>query len=115
MTVMVDELVAWPQKATSGGRWFGSGKQSCHLTTDGPLDELHAFAARIGMKREWFQDHRLMPHYDLTPTRRERALAAGASFVPAREQARRRRAARERALLAEYLPDPLEAAQDATS
>jgi Protein of unknown function (DUF4031) len=94
--IMVDQLIAWPQRAKPGAtRWFGDGKESCHLTTDGPLDELHEFAARIGMKRSWFQEHRLMPHYDLTPQRRARALAAGAVFVSAREQAIARRAKRK--------------------
>lgn len=92
--IMVDALVAWPQKATSGSRWFGEGKRSCHLTTDGPIEALHDFAARIGMKRSWFQDHPRMPHYDLTPKRREAALRAGAVFVPAMDQARARRAKR---------------------
>jgi hypothetical protein len=36
-----------------------------------------------------------VPHYDLTPGKREAAIRAGAVFVPAREQARRRIAARE--------------------
>lgn len=60
------------------------------------VDELHAFAKRIGLRREWFQLHALAPHYDLTPQRRERALALGAVFVPARQQARERIARRKR-------------------
>lgn len=54
------------------------------------LDELHAFAARIGMKRAWFQPHPRHPHYDLTESRRKMAIEKGAVFVPAMEQARRR-------------------------
>lgn len=80
MTVYVDELTLWSSKI----RCFAKG--SCHLTAD-TLDELHDFARKIGMKRVWFQDVRV-PHYDLTPGRREAALAAGAVFVPAKEQAR---------------------------
>jgi len=49
-------------------RW----KQSCHMFAD-TLEELHEFAQKIGMKREWFQDKRL-PHYDLTITRRKLAV-----------------------------------------
>lgn len=86
MTVWVDELARYPTSIAC----FKSG--SCHLTAD-TLDELHAFAKRIGMRREWFQDKRV-PHYDLTPAKRAAALAAGAAFVPAKEQARRRIAAR---------------------
>jgi Protein of unknown function (DUF4031) len=95
--IMVDELRSYPQMATSAQarRHFGNGRASCHLTTDGELDELHAFAARIGLLRAWFQEHPVASHYDLTPSRRARALAAGAVFVPMREQLLARRAKRE--------------------
>lgn len=83
--IMVDELQRWPTAL----RIFRDG--ACHLTTDGPIEELHAFAVKIGMRREWFQDHPIAPHYDLTPGRRARALLLGAVEVKAREQARRRR------------------------
>lgn len=78
MTIYVDELVAYQQQATSGGRYFGGGKQSCHMATDGDLEELHRLAERIGLKRAWFQAHRSVPHYDLTPNKRMAALRAGA-------------------------------------
>lgn len=87
MTVFVDELMKWrPTKI----RCFRSG--SCHLTDT--LEELHAFAARLGLKRAWFQDHRIAPHYDLTASKRERALELGAVFVAGKAQARARLAAR---------------------
>lgn len=82
---MVDEVRVWG----FGPKVFARG--SCHLTTDGDLEELHAFAESLGMRREWFQEHRLAPHYDLTPHHRELALARGATFVTARAQARARR------------------------
>lgn len=93
MTVMVDELQAWPARARTAQarRHFGEGKLSCHLTCDGPIEELHALASAIGLRRAWFQDHPIAPHYDLTPARREAALSFGAIFVSRREQARRRR------------------------
>jgi hypothetical protein len=84
--MMVDELRVYPTRI----RCFQKG--SCHLTTDGAISELHAFAARLGMRREWFQEHPYAPHYDLTPERRARALVLGAVLVPAREQAAQRRA-----------------------
>ncbi|KPL02551.1 MAG: hypothetical protein AMK75_02645 [Planctomycetes bacterium SM23_65] len=79
--IMVDEL-----RRYRSGSW-------CHLTTDGDIEELHVFAQRIGLKREWFQNVRV-PHYDLRPSLRRKALAAGARFVSAREQARARVAQR---------------------
>lgn len=51
----------------------------------GNLDALHAFALRIGLKRIWFQDHRRMPHYDLTATRRAFAVWLGAKELSRRE------------------------------
>jgi hypothetical protein len=88
MTIMVDELRQFPTKI----RAFRAG--SCHLTTDGPIEELHAFAAKVGLRREWFQLHKLAPHYDLDAAGRARALDLGAVHVPAKVQARRRRAER---------------------
>ena len=95
MTIMVDELQRWPTR----NRCFRAG--SCHLTVDGPLDELHEFARRLGLRKAWFQNHPLAPHYDLTITKREQALSLGAVFVPGREQARKRMAARAAALTTE--------------
>lgn len=86
MTVYVDELQRYPTKI----RCFVAG--SCHLMAD-TVDELHELAQRIGLRREWFQPLS-SPHYDLTASKREKALAAGAVFVPAREQARKRVAMR---------------------
>lgn len=91
MTIMVDELKRWPLAKPP------FHKVSCHLTTDGPIDELHDFALSIGLKRIWFQNHVIAPHYDLTASRRLAAIAAGAVFVPARTQAAKRRNARKAA------------------
>jgi len=65
---------------------------SCHLYGDS-LEELHAFAGRIQLRRSWFQNHARLPHYDLTAARRERAVRAGAVEVTSREMVERMRAA----------------------
>ncbi len=83
--IMVDELIKWPTKI----RCFQGG--SCHLSTDGDLGELHAFAKKIGLRRDWFQEHKRMPHYDLTPAKRAKAIEAGAVEVSARQQILARR------------------------
>jgi hypothetical protein len=70
MAVYVDWLINY------GWKLRGYKTPSCHLTADS-LDELHAFALQIGMKREWFQLGSL-PHYDLTPQRRKAAVDFGA-------------------------------------
>jgi hypothetical protein len=76
MAIYVDPLMSW------GWRLRGRVVQSCHLFTDDPdLIELHRFAAMIGMRREWFQNARSAPHYDLTPRRREHAVRLGAVEV----------------------------------
>ena len=51
-------------------------KPSCHMYAD-TLDELHAAAAYIGLKRSWFQNAQTLPHYDLTPSKRKLAVKAG--------------------------------------
>ncbi len=76
MTVYVDPL------GDFGWVLRGRPTQSCHLFTDTlELDELHRVAAAAGMKRSWFQDSKSAPHYDLTPSRRAAAIAAGAVEV----------------------------------
>ena len=76
MTVMVDESLRYPGK----GWW-------CHMTTDGPIEELHEFACHMGLNRRYFHNHPRHPHYDLTRPKRKLASAAGAVFVPAVDQA----------------------------
>ena len=60
---------------TPGWPW----SKSCHLWADSE-EELHALAARIGLRREWAQRSRTgVVHYDLTPKKRAQAIRAGAS------------------------------------
>ena len=42
------------------------------------VEELHAFARKIGLRREWFQNKPRLPHYDLNKSRREAAVRLGA-------------------------------------
>ena len=87
---MVDKLVVYPNA------WGPFLKGSCHLTTDGPVEELHTFAQeKLHMPRRFFQDHPLAAHYDLTLRKREVALKAGAVFVSGREQAKAKIARRK--------------------
>lgn len=62
----------------------GHTVMSCHLICDGDLKELHAFAASIGMKRQWFQTGSI-PHYDLTGPKRQAAVSAGAIELDRRQ------------------------------
>ena len=79
MTIYVDTIRQYPS-----GLW-------CHMATDGPIEELQHFAERIGLSRSRLQYHRLVPHYDLRPLRRERALTLGALEVSSKELLRRTR------------------------
>lgn len=84
MTAYVDELVDHPTGAIqpTARRW---GHTWCHLFAD-TVEELHEFAARIGMKRAWFQGHHnALPHYDLIPSRRKAAVRAGAQEARLRD------------------------------
>jgi hypothetical protein len=49
------------------------------------LDELHAMAEKIGMKRDWFQDNKDHPHYDLSKTKRALAVQHGALEIDSRQ------------------------------
>lgn len=51
-------------------------RHCCHLVAD-TIDELHSFAACIGLKRDWFQN-KTIPHYDLTRNKRKLAVKYGA-------------------------------------
>jgi hypothetical protein len=59
--------------------WHWQGLKWCHLLAD-DTDELHRFAARLGIKRTSFQSPPkvLTPHYDLTGYERVQAVAMGA-------------------------------------
>ena len=84
MTIYVDNLKSYPQKAKSGSYYFGSGKESAHMATDGKPAELHAFAKSIGLERRWFQSGNI-PHYDLTRNKFLLAILTGATQVTSRE------------------------------
>lgn len=75
------------------GKWTGGG----HLQAD-DLETLHAFAARIGLRRSWFQDRPRRPemsHYDVMRRKRDRAIFLGAIPETVNEGTQRRRAARK--------------------
>ncbi len=61
-----------------------------HMIAD-TEEELHAFAASIGLRREWYQTKRKgREHYDLTtPTMRKKAERLGAVKIDPRELLRR--------------------------
>lgn len=87
--IVVDNARIPARVARISGRWS-------HLTAD-TRDELYAFAEKLGLKREWFQEK--TPgywHFDVTDSKRAEAIALGAVAVDVREMglfisARRRR------------------------
>ena len=69
MAVYVDDAVTlW-----RGQRW-------AHLMAD-TLDELHAFAVRLGLPRRAFQNKTSGAHYDVPAPMREQAIALGAVAI----------------------------------
>lgn len=73
MSVYVDGLLVFG--GDDAPRCFRN-KPSCHMYAD-TLDELHAMALRVGLKRSWFQNSPTLPHYDLTEGRRAVAIKLG--------------------------------------
>lgn len=57
---------------------FGRMKM-CHMLAD-TVEELHAMADRIGLKRAWFQP-KSSPHYDVSQEKRKLAIECGAIEV----------------------------------
>ena len=57
------------------------GRLWCHLTSDTSFEELHAFAARVGIPERGFDGD----HYDVPAERRAELVDAGAVAVSPRE------------------------------
>ena len=72
--ILVDELREYPHTQLPFKHWS-------HMVSDESFDELHSFAARLGIPRHRFQGD----HYDLPAFVRARAVALGAVEVTARE------------------------------
>ena len=90
MTVYVDDCFVY---GNDWGKWQGGG----HMQAD-TLDELHAMAEQIGLRRSWFQSRRGRPendHYDLTRQKREQAFNLGAVSETVESGSLRRRALRD--------------------
>jgi hypothetical protein len=62
-------------------RWPWRGRLWAHLVSDKSFDELHEFAAALGISHRGFQGD----HYDVPSEYRERALILGATAVSSRE------------------------------
>jgi len=69
--------------------WRWRGRRWAHLVSDASYDELHAFAAALGLRRAWFQGD----HYDVPSEVREQAIRQGAQPVSGAELVTRLRAA----------------------
>jgi hypothetical protein len=103
MTVYVDNANI-PATVREGGKSYRSSWS--HLTAD-TVEELHAFAERLKLRREWFQGRcKRIPepygqpchhwHYDVTAAKRTEAIRLGAQPIDIRqlgEIVRARRAA----------------------
>jgi hypothetical protein len=61
--------------------WPGHGRLWSHMISDQSYEELHGFAAQIGIPRRGFE----RDHYDVVADRYAVALAAGAQPVSSRK------------------------------
>lgn len=71
------------------------GMRMSHLQAD-TLDELHEFANRLELRRDWFQpgSRPEAAHYDVSDSKRDEALALGAVAETIEQGSQRRRALR---------------------
>jgi hypothetical protein len=67
MPVYVDQPMTWAKLY----------KNYCHMYAD-TVDELHAMAAKLGLRRSWFQADIDHPHYDIASSKRRLAIQYGA-------------------------------------
>jgi hypothetical protein len=66
-------------------KWPFRGQLYCHMLAD-TTTELQAMASRIGLKAAWIQKPGTpMEHYDLAPSVRAKAVAAGAQEITWRQ------------------------------
>jgi hypothetical protein len=75
-------------------RW--RGREWSHLIAD-TTEELHAFAARLGLRRAWCHRNPERPwkdHYDIPDAKRRVAIGLGATPITSREAAEMLRARR---------------------
>lgn len=77
MTIYVDQIKEYPNIKGPAAR---HGKFWCHMISDTSVEELHQFADRLGLKRQWFQPAKILIHchYDLIPSKRALAVKLGA-------------------------------------
>lgn len=79
MTVYVDPLIQYPTSVKTPVTF--RGKPSCHMVADS-REELVEFAVRIGLRPQWLQDEgKRTEHFDLTPRKRQLAVANGAVSI----------------------------------
>ena len=84
--IYVDDLrqygPAWYKDAQAARVGARNDHMWCHLfADDATSEELHAFAASLSLRREWFQGD----HYDLVPRRRAQAVRLGAKELSDKE------------------------------
>ncbi len=91
MTVYVDKL---SYHGVLHGQAKRYGNQWSHMWAD-TIEELHAMAGKIGLRRYWFQNRDHFPHYDIVPSRRVLALQAGVVEKSLRDHIREQMTAKD--------------------
>lgn len=71
MTIYVDDMRMQARVGNLDARWS-------HMWSDTSSEELVAFAISIGLQARWVQNSSGFVHFDLTDSKRNAAIAAGA-------------------------------------
>jgi hypothetical protein len=83
-------LVDPPLPYTKVKGYRGRRTEWCHMVSTVSEDELHAFADRLGLRRDWFQGRHngaSSAHYDLARSVRAQAVRLGAVEVTPKQLA----------------------------
>lgn len=79
--IYVDWLMSY------GWKLYGKYVDSCHLfTNDKDIEPLHQLAEKIGLRRQYFQNKKGFPHYDLIESKRKLAIKNGATELTAKDK-----------------------------
>ncbi|MDD5649698.1 MAG: DUF4031 domain-containing protein [Candidatus Nanoarchaeia archaeon] len=80
--IFVDKLAVYSNDQLSDiNKRYDLFTKWSHLFSDNDEKELHDFALKLGLKKEWFKNIKNFPHYDIVESKRKLAIQLGAREI----------------------------------